>query len=368
MKNLKVNIIGLAVAGTLGFGISAASAEEAYTGSWYAVPGVSVMHADSDLDADSTGYGGFLRLGKEISEHWDVQIGASYAKADEDTGLPGAGGDYKQTLFGVDALYMFSRDKFRPFLLAGIGAARNKVDYSGIGITDERRTSWMANVGVGAQYLFNDRFGLQADLRHVWSKADGNVPGGPDYDHTVGNTYLNLGVVFRFGAPTPVAAAEPVAEPEPTPEPAVEPAPAPEPEPAPVQGPEKPAFEKVTLDATVLFGFDKAVIRDEGKRLLDTEVVEKMKAHPEVEVVLITGHTDRIGTDQYNMKLSERRAQAVKKYLMSQGIDESRLHTQAKGESDPVVACKGVYGKKAIECLQPNRRVVVEVEVQRASE
>lgn len=366
MKNLKVNVIGLAVAGALGFGTSTALAQEAYTGSWYAVPGVSVMHPDSELDADNTGGGGFIRLGKEVSEHWDVQVGGSYAEADEDTGIAGADGDYRQTIFGVDALYMFSRDKFRPFLLAGLGVARNKLDYSGIGMTDDSKTSWMANVGLGAQYLFNERFGLQADLRHVWSKAEGEIAGGQDYDETIGNTYLNVGVVFRFGAPTPVAAAEPV-QPEPTPEPVVaEPEPAPEP--APVQGPAKPAFEKVTLDATVLFGFDKAVIRDEGKQLLNTEVVDKMKAHPEVELVLITGHTDRIGTEQYNQRLSERRAAAVKKYLVEQGIEESRLHSEAKGESEPVVGCEGIYGKKAIECLQPNRRVVVEIEVQRASE
>ena len=89
-----------------------------------------------------------------------------------------------------------------------------------------------------------------------------------------------------------------------------------------------------------------------------------MKAHPEVELVLITGHTDRIGSDNYNQKLSERRAVAVNDYLMSQGIEERRLHTVGKGETEPVVDCKGVRGKQLIQCLQPNRRVVVEIEVQ----
>ena len=147
----------------------------------------------------------------------------------------------------------------------------------------------------------------------------------------------------------------------PEPEPAPEPAPAPEP-----VGPAEPAFEKVTLASEVLFGFDKDVLKPEGKSRLDADVVEKMKAHPEVELVLITGHTDRIGDAGYNQRLSERRANAVKKYLVSQGIEEKRLHAVGKGESDPVVDCKGVHGKKAIECLQPNRRVVVEIEVQRA--
>jgi OOP family OmpA-OmpF porin len=372
MKNLKVNVIGIAVAGALGFGTSVAMAQEAYTGSWYAVPGVSIMHPDSELDADSTGHGGFIRLGKEISEHWDVQVGASYAEADEDTNIPGAGGDYKQTLFGVDALYMFSRDKFRPFLLAGLGVARNKLDYSGIGLSHDSKTSWMANVGAGFQYHFNEVVGLQADIRHVWSRAKDDTDTLFSDDKTVGNTYLNFGVLFKFGAPKKMAAAEPVAETPAMPE--VAPAPeeaAPamqEAEPVQEVGPDKPAIEKITLSAEVLFDFDKATLKDEGKRILDTEITEKMKAHPEVELVLITGHTDRIGTDSYNQKLSERRANQVKKYLMGQGIEESRLHAVGKGEKEPVVDCKGVYGKKAIDCLQPNRRVVVEVEAQRQIE
>ena len=192
---------------------------------------------------------------------------------------------------------------------------------------------------------------------------------------TIGNNYLNLGVIFNFGAPKKVAAAEPVAETrsdmadiapveeQPVPQLA-------EPQPEPVQevGPDKPAFDKIALQAEVLFGFDKDVLKDEGKKILDVEVVEKMKAHPEVELVLITGHTDRIGDDKYNQRLSERRAAAVKKYIASQGVEESRLHAVGKGEKEPVEACKGVRGKKLIQCLQPNRRVVVEIEVQRALE
>ena len=135
-------------------------------------------------------------------------------------------------------------------------------------------------------------------------------------------------------------------------------------QPEPV-GPDAPAFAKMTLSAEVLFGFDRDALKDEGKKILDVEVVEKMKAHPEVELVLITGHTDRIGDDKYNQKLSERRANQVKKYIASQGIAESRLHAVGKGETQPVADCKGVRGKKLIECLQPNRRVVVEIEAQR---
>jgi OOP family OmpA-OmpF porin len=151
-------------------------------------------------------------------------------------------------------------------------------------------------------------------------------------------------------------------------------APAPAPAPAPVMGPEKPAFEKVTLQAETLFDFDKSVVRPDGKKILDEEVVAKMKQFPQVEIVLLTGHADRIGTEAYNMKLSQRRADAVKAYLVTQGVDANRIETAAKGESEPVVSCKEIKGrefrtnKKLVDCLQPNRRVVVEVKVQRPTQ
>lgn len=138
----------------------------------------------------------------------------------------------------------------------------------------------------------------------------------------------------------------------------------------PNMGPDKPAFTKINLQAETLFDFDKSVLRADGKKTLDDEVVAKMKQYPEVEVVLVTGHADRIGSDKYNTKLSDRRAAAAKAYIVSQGIDATRVETVGKGETEPLVDCKTVKGaesrknKKLVECLQPNRRVLVEVKIQ----
>ena len=134
-------------------------------------------------------------------------------------------------------------------------------------------------------------------------------------------------------------------------------------------GPDRPAL-RVTIQAEALFDFNKSDLRATGKKTLDDEVVAQMKAHPEVEVLLVTGHADRIGSDQYNQKLSERRANAVKTYLVNQGVEDRRIEAVGKGESEPVVDCANVNGaqnrsnKKLVECLQPNRRVVAEVKIQ----
>jgi OOP family OmpA-OmpF porin len=91
-----------------------------------------------------------------------------------------------------------------------------------------------------------------------------------------------------------------------------------------------------------------------------------LKANPDIQLVMVTGHTDRLGSEEYNQKLSERRANQVRDYLISQGVEANRLQAVGKGESEPVVACDGVKGrKKLIECLQPNRRVVLTAEKQR---
>ena len=125
----------------------------------------------------------------------------------------------------------------------------------------------------------------------------------------------------------------------------------------------KPAGDKITVAADALFDFDKATLRPEGKKKLD-EVVAKAKAI-KLEVIIAVGHTDHFGSDAYNQKLSERRAAAVKTYVVSKGIDANRVYTEGKGEKNPVTKPGQCPGKKptksVIECLQPDRRVDIEL-------
>ena len=134
------------------------------------------------------------------------------------------------------------------------------------------------------------------------------------------------------------------------------------PAPAPAATP-KPAAQKVTLAADALFDYDKAVLRPEGKSKLD-DVTGKLK-DIKLEVIIAVGHADRLGSDQYNQKLSEKRAEAVKAYLVGKGVEPNRVYTEGKGEKQPVTGDKCGKGdkktKQLVECLQPDRRVEIEV-------
>lgn len=124
----------------------------------------------------------------------------------------------------------------------------------------------------------------------------------------------------------------------------------------------KPASSKVTLAADALFDYDKAVLRPEGKKALD-DLVAKSKSL-NLEVIIAVGHTDRLGSDAYNQKLSEKRAAAVKTYLVSKGIEANKVYTEGKGEKQPKTGstCKGDKKSKAlVSCLQPDRRVDIEM-------
>ncbi|MDN3575240.1 OmpA family protein [Chitinimonas viridis] len=119
---------------------------------------------------------------------------------------------------------------------------------------------------------------------------------------------------------------------------------------------------KVTLDADALFDFDKSDLRPAGMAALDGFLAELKDIRP--EIIMTVGHTDRIGSDDYNQRLSERRVAAVKDYLVSKGIGQYRINTEGKGESEPATvpgSCEGMTRSDMISCLQPDRRVHIEV-------
>jgi len=151
------------------------------------------------------------------------------------------------------------------------------------------------------------------------------------------------------GALVPVAAAAAPAVVPPAP-PAAQQPPAP---PAP------PAASKVTYAADAFFDFDKSVLKPEGRAKLD-DLVGKIKG-VNLEVIIAVGHTDSIGTVAYNQKLSVRRAEAVKAYLVSKGIEKNRVYTEGKGKSQPIADNKTAEGRAK------NRRVEIEVVGTRAN-
>ena len=111
--------------------------------------------------------------------------------------------------------------------------------------------------------------------------------------------------------------------------------------------------EKVSFAADALFDFDKAILKPEGKSKLD-DLASKMQGI-NVEVIIAVGHTDSVGKDAYNQKLSIRRAEAVKAYLQAKGIEANRIYTEGKGETQPVDSNKTAAGRAK------NRRVEIEV-------
>jgi OOP family OmpA-OmpF porin len=155
------------------------------------------------------------------------------------------------------------------------------------------------------------------------------------------------GALVRTAAPAPAPAVVP---------PVARPAPAPAPAPA---APQPPAATKVTYAADAFFDFDKSVLKPEGRAKLD-DLVDKIKGI-NLEVIIAVGHTDSVGTDAYNQRLSVRRSESVKAYLVSKGIERNRVYTEGKGEKQPVADNRTSEGRAK------NRRVEIEVVGTRAN-
>ena len=354
-KSLTAGIVALASLGS-----SAVFAQVSYNPSWYVLPSVNVLDPENHFGVEKRGEGLGLRFGKPVAPFVDIQFGVTTTRARED------GRRYQQDTLGADALFLFSRDRFRPFILAGAGVERDRVNSPNFAY---RKTSPFIEGGAGVQYSISDRWMIQADWRRTYGfMRDGASFGG---SNRVNNNYVTLGVGYVFDVPrAPVMAVAtprpaPVAAPAPTPPPppplpvvAQTPPPAVSPPPPPPPAPPAPRFERITLSAEELFAFNRSDIRKPQPKL--DQIAAVLSGNPQITNVHVTGYTDRLGSNKYNLKLSQRRANAVKSYLVSKGVAPGRLIAVGKGESNPVVQCTQRSRPALIACLAPNRRVEVE--------
>ncbi|PRC93515.1 OmpA family protein [Solimicrobium silvestre] len=257
----------------------------------------------------------------------------------------------------IDAIgFLPFTENFSGFGRLGLNYSQAKDSFSGSGLaavasSDPGKHDLNYKVGMGLQYRLTQALAMRAEVERY--RVDDAIGNKGDID------LYSIGLVYRFGEKTQMHAAvyRPAA-----------PAPIPEPTPEVVvvinQPPAPPPPIKVVFAADSMFDFNRADMRSDGKRFLD-EFSANLKS-ASFDLISVTGHTDRIGSHDYNMKLSTRRAEAVKSYLVEvAGIPSNKIDAKGVDGVDPVTKpeeCKGNKVTKAlIACLQPDRRVEVEV-------
>lgn len=195
-------------------------------------------------------------------------------------------------------------------------------------------TSVSPTYALGLDYRLNDDFSTR--LEYQWVNHIGNDgPTHPD------NALLSLGVTYRLGSPTVAKAAE-----------------------------LEYRENRYVLSEDVLFAYAKADLKDEGKTALNELVKTLVKLNPSESAIIVVGHTDRIGSESYNLKLSEQRANSVRNYLVSQGVPADLISARGVGKSQPVTGdkCNTLKGADLIACLAPDRRVEIEVKAKTVEE
>jgi OOP family OmpA-OmpF porin len=331
---------------------------EMYKGPWYVLAGLGYSSNDRTIHDDDSGLVS-VKVAKEVSENIDLQVGASYQ----------TGGRYKQSSLGLDALYMLSRKAVRPYFMAGLGYANNQ---NSLGSLSKSADSLMASVGLGLQYQINENFGLQAELKKVFSEATVPNDSGNLDRMVAANTVFGVSAIYKFATPKTSVPVEVLpdsqdidryttkpAEPDiKTTRPDIETTP-----PDIIESKDicRPTVDRIEIREEALFDFDKSKIDGKNYHVLD-KVAAIINRHSDAELILVIGHADRIGLDKYNQKLSERRANAVKKYLKEKGVKDLVIKSFGMGEKEPVVSCSNVKGKEnLIKCLAPNRRVIIDI-------
>lgn len=304
----------------------------------------------SSFTTDERDVGYKLFIGKQLNQYFALEGGYfDLGKFNFKAATSGAGVLNGETGFRGANLDLIGQlplsQRFSVYARAGMNYAKASTHFTGnrlFAVTNPNPSQRKLNpkVGLGLEYKFTEALALRGEVeRYRLNDAVGNRG---DVD------LVSVNLVYKLGRP---AAKAPVAY---VPPPAVEPAPAPVVAPTPPPPPPPvPVSEKVSFAAEALFDFDKSVVKPEGKAALD-ELLVKLQGM-NTEVMITVGHTDSVGTDAYNQKLSLRRADAVKAYLVSKGVDAARVYTEGKGETQPIADNKTAEGRTK------NRRVTVEV-------
>ena len=195
-------------------------------------------------------------------------------------------------------------------------------------------------VALGTEYAITPNIATRVEYQWVNNIGDrDSLNARPD------NGMLSVGVAYRFNQETPAPIVEP----------------------APVVAPAPEVKNKTfTLRSDVLFNYNKATLRDGGKTALDELYNELANIDPTQGRVLVIGYTDRIGSQNYNLPLSEKRAQSVVDYLVAKGIPVNSISAEGRGKENPVTGntCDNLKlrSKAQIECLAPDRRVEIEIQ------
>jgi len=306
------------------------------TGKGYLMPQIGYTWTDEDRGVDDDVYYG-LSAGKHVSERWSLELNGSRGEYD----APGA--KLNLTTISLDALLVFNRARtVSPFITFGAGYIEDDIDQG----PSEGGPLAQAGVGLLLDVAESSKGSFLFQLRpEVKARWDGNDIGASD--HPI-DYFGGLGFVFAFG-PARAAPAPAAAPPPPKSEPAIQPPP-PAPSPPP---PPPPATPQVVVLEGVTFDVNSANLTAASRPTLD-EVARQLQRHPSLKIE-VEGHTDSSGNDAYNLQLSQRRAAAVRDYLVTQGVSADRLTAKGYGETRPIADNSTVPGRLA------NRRVAMAV-------
>ncbi len=312
-----------------------------------------IIH-DGGMNLDAAPVLGF-RAGYNFTPHIGIEGTIDYYRSrihnesrfgDGDLRFGKPNNTVRTLLYHVDAIYHFMPDqKFVPFVVAGVGGAHFNPNAA------KNRNRVVADLGVGAKYWFTDMTALRMDVRDVAYIGSFKQ-----------NLEATIGLVIALGGkgkPEPAPAPAPVAAPAPAPAPKPAAKPEPKKEVAPAAAKAEPA--PIVLE-DVHFDFDKATLTDAAMAILKKNI-SVIKSNPGI-AIRIEGHACQHGADDYNMRLSERRANAVKEYLAKEGgIAESRMTTISYGETRPLCEENPTPKNKNSECMKSNRRAHFDVVV-----